>query len=298
MMHAGQLVVDEQVVRALVDEQFPQWRSLPMREVETTGTVNAIFRIGPDLAARFPLRAQDPSAARDELRAESAAAAEFATVSPVAAPEPVALGEPGHAYPLPWSIQTWLSGQDATVNDASTSTRFARDLAALLASLRRADTNGRQFSGSGRGGHLPDHDVWMAECFERSRGLLDVARLRSMWEKLRALPEVDPDAMSHGDLTPANVLVQDGRLSGVLDTGQYAAADPALDLVAAWHLLDDRPRQVLRETLRCSDVQWLRGMAWSFQQAMGLVWYYAESNPVMSAWGRRTLDRLLAVDLG
>jgi len=27
---------------------------------------------------------------------------------------------------------------------------------------------------------------------------------------------------------------------------------------------------------------------------MGLVWYYADSNPVMSAIGRRTLDRLLA----
>jgi hypothetical protein len=26
---------------------------------------------------------------------------------------------------------------------------------------------------------------------------------------------------------------------------------------------------------------------------MGLVWYYAESNPSMSRWGRRTLDRLM-----
>lgn len=27
---------------------------------------------------------------------------------------------------------------------------------------------------------------------------------------------------------------------------------------------------------------------------MGLVWYYAESNPAMSRLGRRTLDRILA----
>jgi len=31
-------------------------------------------------------------------------------------------------------------------------------------------------------------------------------------------------------------------------------------------------------------------------QAMGLVWYYAATNPVMAAFGRRTLDRLLADD--
>lgn len=29
---------------------------------------------------------------------------------------------------------------------------------------------------------------------------------------------------------------------------------------------------------------------------MGVVWYYVESNPVMSRMGRRTLDRVLATD--
>jgi hypothetical protein len=51
-----------------------------------------------------------------------------------------------------------------------------------------------------------------------------------------------------------------------------------LDLVAAWHLLEDGPRQVLREDLRCDDLEWERGKAWAFEQAMGLVWYYAQSN--------------------
>ena len=36
-------------------------------------------------------------------------------------------------------------------------------------------------------------------------------------------------------------------------------------------------------------------MAWAFQQAMGLVWYYLDSNPAMSQWGRRTLIRILLV---
>jgi hypothetical protein len=34
-------------------------------------------------------------------------------------------------------------------------------------------------------------------------------------------------------------------------------------------------------------------MAWAFVQAMGLVWYYEVNNPLVSLWGRRTLDRLL-----
>ena len=291
-MHEDQLALDVGTVRRLVDEQFPRWRAQPIHRVLTSGTVNAIFRLGDDLTARFPLRPQEERQVRDWLRAEAAAMREFAEVSPVPAPRPVAIGEPGGGYPLPWSVQTWLPGADATAEDPSGSTGFAQDLATLIARLRNAGTRGRRFRGQGRGGHLPDHDEWMETCFRESAGLLDVTRLRAMWAGLRALPEVDADVMCHGDLIPPNVLVRGGRLAGVLDTGGFAAADPALDLVSAWHLLDDGPRVVLREALGCGDVQWRRGMAWAFQQAMGLVWYYAQSNPTMSRCGRRTLQRL------
>ena len=50
-MHANQLSVPAEMVRALVDEQFPQWRRLPVRSLAASGTVNAIFRIGERLAA-------------------------------------------------------------------------------------------------------------------------------------------------------------------------------------------------------------------------------------------------------
>jgi len=291
-MHKDQLAVEVDTVRRLVDGQFPQWRALPVRRVPAAGTVNAIFRLGEDLAARFPLRPQEERRVRDWLRAEAAAMREFAEVSPVPAPRPVAIGEPGGGYPLPWSVQTWLPGTDATAEDPSASAGFAQDLATLIARLRNASTRGRRFRGQGRGGHLPDHDEWMETCFTESAGLLDVTRLRAMWAGLRALPEVDADVMCHGDLIPPNVLVRGGRLAGVLDTGGFAAADPALDLVSAWHLLDDGPRAALREALGSSHVQWRRGMAWAFQQAMGLVWYYVQSNPAMSRFGQRTLLRL------
>jgi aminoglycoside phosphotransferase (APT) family kinase protein len=293
-MHDDQLAIDGVTVRRLVAEQFPQWQDREVREVETAGTVNAIFRIGDDLAARFALRARDPAEAHTDLMAEAAAARELVAVSSVPTPEPLAIGEPDEGYPLPWSVQTWLTGRDATVEDPAESEAFAEDLAAFIEGLRAADTRGRTFAGRGRGGHLPDHDDWMETCFRESEGLLDVSRLRATWAELRMLPEVDADVMCHGDLIPPNILVRDGGMAGVLDGGGFGPADPALDLVGAWHLLEAKPRHALREALGCSDIQWLRGMAWAFQQAMGLVWYYAESNPTMSRIGRRTLERLLA----
>ena len=292
-MHIDQLHVDVSTVRRLINDQFGQWQGLQIVEAATDGTVNAIFRLGRDLSARFPLNGNDPVEVRALLEAEASASRELASSSPVPTPVPVAIGNPGHGYPLPWSVQTWLPGQVATAKDLADSSAFAEDLAALIRALRRADTKGRHYSGTGRGGSLPDQDGWMLTCFHESETMLDVDRLRRLWVELRELPDGGPDVMSHGDLIPANLLVDGGRLVGVLDGGGFGPADPSLDLVAAWHLLDAEAREVLRQSIGCGQSEWLRGKAWAFAQAMGLVWYYRQSNPGMSELGRTTLTRIL-----
>jgi aminoglycoside phosphotransferase (APT) family kinase protein len=292
-MHEDQVDVTTEIVATLIREQFPRWSGKPIQRVSSTGTVNAIFRIGNDLTARFPLRLADAAEALAVLEQETQASAELAQVSRFPVPEPVALGKPGAGYPMPWSVQTWLRGTIASDADPSGSYAFAEDLAAFIEALRNAETRGRVFNGDNRGGVLAHHDDWMAKCFEESEGLLDVPRLRQVWSYFRELPRTSADVMSHGDLIPGNVLVTGDRLSGVLDTGGFGPADPALDLVSAWHLLQPGPRQVLRRTLACDDREWERGKAWAFEQAMGLVWYYAESNPPMSRLGHRTLTQIL-----
>jgi aminoglycoside phosphotransferase (APT) family kinase protein len=293
-MHANQLTVSVETVRALVAEQFPEWRGLPIRRVASQGTVNAIFGIGDRFAARFPLEPRDAESTRRWLESEARAARELVGRTRFPIPEPVALGCPGPGYPLPWSVQTWLPGTVATDQDPAGSVAFAHDLAEFIGEVRAIDTRGRTFGGHGRGGDLRSHDAWMATCLARSDELLDVPRLRRMWAVLRTLPRgTAEDLMTHGDLIPGNVLVSNGRLAGILDVGGLAPADPAVDLVSAWHLLDAGPRQVLRDDLGCAHLEWERGKAWAFEQAMGAAWYYRESNPAMSRMGRRTLERIM-----
>jgi len=294
-MHANQLTVLPETVRTLVDQQFPEWQSLPVRSIAAQGTVNAVFRVGDRLAARFPLESADADSTRRWLKSEAEAARELAGRTRFPTPEPVAMGEPGAGYPLPWSVQTWLPGVVAADEDPGESAAFARDLAALIGDLRAIDTQGRTFVGTGRGGDLRSHDAWMETCFRHSEHLLDVPRLRRIWATLRALPRgAAEDAMAHCDLIPGNVLVSAGRLAGILDVGGFGPADPSLDLVSAWHLLEAGPRQVLRDHLGSDDLEWERGKAWAFVQAMGLVWYYVKSNPAMCRTGQRTLERVLA----
>lgn len=101
----------------------------------------------------------------------------------------------------------------------------------------------------------------MRTCFRESTWLLPVNELRAMWERFRILPESGQDRMTHGDLIPGNLLVKREKLVGVLDGGGFSPADPALDLVAAWHLLDADARDFVRGQLDVSGKQWWRGAA-------------------------------------
>lgn len=273
-------------------EQWPAFAGQPIVALPQVGTENAIFRVGDAYAVRLPLR-PDPDGAAGLAR-QAAAIVEFPQVSPVPGPEPLLVGRPGQGYPGAWLLQTWVPGTVATPAGLAASDAFTDDLARLVAGLRTADTRGRTFAGDNRGGDLRTHDAWVQECLDRSVGLLDVVALRALWADLRDLPRTAADAMCHTDLIPGNLLVADDRLVGVLDTGGYQAADPALDLVAAWHLLDGPRRDLLRRTLGCDALEWERGRAWAFEQAIGLVWHYTRTNPMMADLGRSTLARLLA----
>ena len=303
-MHEGQLEVDVETVRALVADQLPALAAREVRLLPLAGTVHTIARLGDDLAARFPLQPGDPDEVRLALEREAAAGRRLVGALRVPVPETVALGEPGHGYPLPWSVQMWLAGTDGSAADPGASAAFARDLAALVGDLRAVPTEGRTFAGerrTGRGGTIGDHDAWVQTCLGRSAGLLDVDALAALWVRLRELPRgPEPDETTHGDLIPGNVLVAgtgaDARLAGLLDVGDTGPADPALDLVGAWHLLEDGPRTVFRAALGVDDAHWARGTAWAFEQAVGLVWYYRTSNPPFSAFGRRTLERILRAE--
>lgn len=298
-MHKDGVTIAVETARRMIREQFPQYRSEAIEPLSTIGTENFIFRVGSFAAAKFPLRPVDPSTDADVLRRQAAAMTELASYCPVPTPLPIGLGHPDPAYPHPWLMQSWIEGAVATPDRLSNSDIFASDLAHLLKQLRKTDAQGRRFDGKGRGGSLRDHDRWMAACFARSETLLDIDRLQRIWAQFREIPTATSNAMSHKDLIPANLLVSGERLIGILDGGGFGPADPALDLVAAWHLLDEGPRALFRNQLGSDDLEWRRGAAWAFQQAMGLVWYYEQTNPEMSALGRNTLARIIAdVEMG
>ncbi len=290
-MHEGQVHVTSRQVAELVADAFPELAGTAVRRVAGAGTVNAIFRVGMRHVARLPLVPTTPERDEARLRAEQRAMADFHAVAPVATPAPVGVSGPGAGFPTAWALQTWVEGVTASFDEPAD---VARELAEVVRRCRAEVRGPRPVDRDGRGGDLRRHDRWVETCIARSAHLVEVAEVRRTWDRLRSLPREATDVLTHGDLVPGNVLVGDGHLRGLLDTGSAGPADPALDLVAAWHLFDETARATFRATVGCTDLEWERGRAWALEQALGAAWYYEATNPAMHALGMSTLRRVLS----
>lgn len=293
-MHADQVDLTADLVTRLVADQFPQWRHLPVRALESTGTVNALFRLGDEIVLRFPLRPDLGPALRDELRQEQDNARLIAAHAPVAVPEPIALGEPDDDYAGPWTAYRWIPGEVAGPRSVRDWHAFARDLAGFVTAVHGIDTGGRGWDGASRGGPLRTMDEHVRRSLAESADLIDTVRVAWAWMRcLNASVADGPDRWLHADLMPGNLLVRDGRLAAVIDLGTACVGDPAVDLMPAWNLLPTDARGTYRRALGVDDATWERGRGWAIVQAIGALYYYVDTNPSMAATARRTLEAVL-----
>jgi aminoglycoside phosphotransferase (APT) family kinase protein len=282
-MHEDELELDESLVHALIEEQFPAWAGLSLLRVEPSGTDNAIFRLGNELAVRLPRRAGSFNA--DDK--EHTWLPRLAPRLPVEVPLPVARGRPGTGYPWRWSVCTWLDGETPIGVPLA-----ADELAAFVDALQRIDARGAPDPGARRGEPLAMRDRRVRDALEH----VAAPGAAELWERAAAAPEWQRERVwLHADLDARNVLVRDGRLSGAIDWGCLGAGDPAVDLMAAWKLLNTDGRERFRERLSVDDDTWLRAQGWALSQALiALDYYTLETNPVLVREAQRWLAEVLA----
>lgn len=289
-MHADEIDTDADLVRRLLSDQFPQWAELSIERVESSGTDNAMYRVGSDLAVRLP---RIPRTA-DYLRREQHWPTVLAPQLPVEVPVPVAVGEPGDDFPLPWTVLRWIPGRNPVVGRLDDPEALALDLAEFIQALRRIDPAGGPQQQRGVPLSTPSRDSLTREAISQLHDDIDADRALAYWERAIELPEPAGVFWSHGDLSPGNVLVRDGRLSAVIDIGGAGVGDPTVDLIVAWNLLPPNAREVLRTALDVADDTWERGRAWAMSIALIQLPYYRDTNPALAANSRHVLAEVLA----
>lgn len=286
-MHADEADIDTDLVRTLVAGQFPRWADLPVEPVASSGTDNAMYRLGADLAVRLPRIA----GAAKNVAAEQRWVPVLAPHLPVPVPDPVALGEPTDDYPYPWTVCRWLPGANPTVDD--TAPELVHDLVTFITALRGVDPSGAP--ACGRGVPLATRDEPTTAAIAASDGLVDTAAVAEVWADALRLPPWDgPPTWAHADLSPGNLLVRDGRLTAVIDWGVAGTGDPTVDLIVAWNLLPAPARASFRAELGVDDDTWLRGRGWALSISIIQLPYYQHTNPALAANSRHVIAQVLA----
>ncbi|MFE3461841.1 phosphotransferase [Nocardiopsis aegyptia] len=222
------------LIRDLLRDQHPDLAELPLREVQG-GWGNQMGRLGDELAVRIQRMDTDPDHQLKERRWLPLLAPRL----PLPVPVPVRGGAPCARFPKMWTVMTWVPGLPLDHGSITRGEHAAHTLAAFLRALHvpaPADAP----ADTGRGAHPKDSTA----AFDRFHDAVAeaigprAAQVRAVWDDAVAAPAWEgPPVWVHGDLHPANVVVADGTLAGVVDFGDLFAGDPASDLAAAWVLL-------------------------------------------------------------
>lgn len=288
-MHEGEIDIDRTVVQRLIAAQFPDLAYLPLREVRSTGTVNAIYRLGDDLCVRLPRMEQWAAS----LEREWTWLPRLAPRLSLRVPRPVAMGEPADWYPFCWAIYQWIAGEPYADGLVENERDAARELARFVVELRSIKPE----IDAPRAGRRPlgELDAVTRGAIEAAGDVIDSKAALAAWENALEAPPWDGSAVwIHADLLRPNILVEAGRLAAVIDFGSAGVGDPAADVIAAWSVFGPDGREVYRRELDVDDGTWSRARGFALHQAALIIPYYRVTNPGFVALAKRTAQEILA----
>src|SRR5262249_4781185 len=126
--------------RALVNRAMPEHHDLPIRQLEASGSSNALFRLGENLLVRLPRQPGGSETIMKEARWQPL----LAPTLPVEVPEVIAIFEPDCGYPERWSVVRWIDGEHPDVVTPETPAdsqrgNLAADLAEVVRALNQAE---------------------------------------------------------------------------------------------------------------------------------------------------------------
>ncbi|MWV46271.1 phosphotransferase [Paenibacillus sp. HJL G12] len=280
-----------ELVRRLIDTQFPQWRDLTIKPVQQSGHDNRTYRLGNEMTVRLPSHERYASA----IEKEQTWLPIFKPHLSLPIPVPVAKGEPTNEYPLPWSVNRWIGGDTVTRGNIADLNGFAEDLAGFLKELQAIDASLGIPAGVQnfhRGGNLAVYDQDTRSVIQALSGQYDQKLLLEIWERSLSTKYQSAPLWLHGDVAVGNLLVQDGRLCGVIDFGTMGVGDPSSDLVMAWNFFDDDSRVIFLNSMNMDEDTVDRARGWALWKAL-ITYSWNEKGSELSNWGRHVMDVII-----
>jgi aminoglycoside phosphotransferase (APT) family kinase protein len=292
-IHENEFEINESLVQNLLKSQCPNWANLPLKAILSSGTDNALFRLGTEYVVRLPRIEWAPGSINKCINKEYEWIPKISRFLNIPISESLFKGVPNESYPWPWTVTQWNDGHNPPFENEKEYELLAQDLACFLNELHEIKLANGPFSR--RGVSLKEEDEETRKGIRELEGEIDIQSITSLWNQLLNIPSWNKDPVwVHGDFLPGNILVQNNRLSAVIDFADLGIGDPACDLVIAWSLLNSNSRRVFRENLEHIDDDTLeRGRGWALSIALIILPYYKNSNPTLAVLARRILEQVL-----
>lgn len=287
-MHSDEFHIDTQLIKKLLSKQFPQWADLEKTLMQPEGTDNAVYKLAHDKVIRLPRTARSAQTIEKEIDILQ----NFALKLPIAIPHVLGIGKPTADYPFAWLICSYLPGKTPDCNDKIDQQQAATYLAHFIQTMQNIDSKNGPVCNRGKSLHLKDIETRKA--LQLCKNFFDYPALTNIWNTALEAPKWNSNPMwIHTDLHPGNILIQDRKITGIIDFGMSGIGDPAVDLIVAWTLLTQESRDIFRSILQPDNATWHRARGWALTFGIVAYPYYKNSNPYLATIAKRTIHELL-----
>ncbi|MGE0266464.1 MAG: phosphotransferase [Candidatus Obscuribacterales bacterium] len=289
----AELVVDEDLARKLVADQFD---CLAIETIEHLGSGwdNTAYLINGELVFRFPRRA----IAVPFIERESLTLPALSRHLPLTIPVPIYHGQASSGYPWPFAGYRIIAGTTACRAGLDRQSRvdMAPVLAEFLSCLHMLPVHDYPALGLDSIGKLD-----LERVRERSVGYLKELPELGLGKYVRTVEEaydaclgISPDCcpvLVHGDFYVRHLIIDRGRITGVIDWGDLHLGNPAVDLSIVRSFLPPEAHARFREIYgSISESAWkLAGMRAAFYGLALASYGFATGDAMIANEARTTL---------
>jgi aminoglycoside phosphotransferase (APT) family kinase protein len=222
----------------LISEQFPEYANLSVTSVEKQGHDNRTYRLGLDMLIRMPTAKEYAL----KVPKEQQLLPQLSNYLSVNIPAPIKMGVPSKNYPYHFSIYKWLDGTSINLItlDDNICMQLAFDLAKFLKELQSISNVDGPVPGQHnwwRGDHISVYNKGAREQIAKLVDVIDTNKAMNLWESACKTRWNQAPVWVHGDFAIGNMLIQQDKLSAIIDFGGIALGDPACYYRFWWYCL-------------------------------------------------------------
>ncbi|MFV3010846.1 aminoglycoside phosphotransferase family protein [Clostridium botulinum] len=283
--------ISVELVRKLINEQFPEFDNLEVKLIEKNGHDNRTFHLGDTMSVRLP----SEEAYAPQIEKEKIWLPKFKKHISCRIPIPIANGEASNIYPYPWSINKWIDGDVLSYKNINNLDDIAIGIAKFLKELQAIDSSDGPAAGSHnfyRGGLLKVYNDETTNALNDLKNILPTDELKIIWERALESTWDKKPVWVHGDIAVGNILIKNGKIVAVIDFGILGTGDPACDYVMAWTFFDKKSRIVFKQRLMCDDETWNRAKGWALWKAL-ISYNMNDENSYATLEAKKTINEIL-----